>query len=121
MVKTIAKEAKALSQIAIEGLQDKKGVNIVRMDLSNVTGAVTDFFVVCTGTSDRHVQALANSVVDTIEEETGEKPLNKEGLQQGEWVLLDYVNVVVHVFQHDKRNFYNIEELWGDAEFEKFE
>ena len=121
MIKTIANEAKTLSQIAVEGLQDKKGVDILRMDLTNVSGAVTDFFVISTGTSDRHVQALANSVADMIEESTGEKPLNKEGLLQGEWVLLDYVNLVVHVFQKEKREFYNIEELWGDAHFEKFE
>ena len=121
MIKTIATEAKSLSQIAIEGLQEKKGQEIVRMDLTEVPGAVTDYFVICTGTSDRHVQALANSVEAIIQEDAGEKPHNKEGVQQGEWVLLDYVNVVVHIFQREKRTFYDIEGLWGDAEFENFE
>lgn len=121
MSKTIANPAKALSQIAIEGLQEKKGQDILRMNLTGVTGAVTDYFVIGTGSSDRQVQALANSVIEMIEETTGERPHNKEGLQQGEWVLLDYVNVVVHIFQPEKRAFYDIEGLWGDAQFENFE
>lgn len=121
MVQKIANEALALSDLVVEGLQEKKGVAIVRMDLRKVSGAITDYFVVATGTSDKHVQALAASVEDTIREKTREKPMNKEGYQLGEWILLDYTNVVVHVFQRDKRDFYRIEDLWGDGEIKKFD
>lgn len=110
-----------LANIAITGLQEKKGVKIVRMDLRNVNGAVTDYFVICSGTSDRHVQALGDSVEDTVRKELKEKPISREGRTAGEWILLDYVNVVVHIFQQEKRDFYNIEELWGDAEFASFD
>ena len=114
-------DARALSDLVIEGLQEKKGLEILRMDLRQADGAVADFFVICTGTSDRHVQALAGSVEKTIREQASEKPLSQEGLQAGEWVLMDYVNVVVHIFQAERRNFFRLENLWGDAVFEKIE
>ncbi|MEO0897964.1 MAG: ribosome silencing factor [Bacteroidota bacterium] len=117
----LALDAKSLTDLAIKGLQDLKGKNIVRMDLREVDGAITDYFVICTGTSDRHVSSLAESVMDVIREEGSEKPINKEGLTAGEWVLLDYVNVVVHVFQKDTRDFYRLEALWGDANMDKIE
>ena len=111
-----------LSEIAIQGLQEKKGVNIVRMNLKDVKGAVTDYFVIATGTSDRHAQALAVAAEDMIRKlNDDERPLHREGERAGEWVLLDYVNVVVHVFLEAKREFYNIEELWGDAVIERFD
>jgi ribosome-associated protein len=112
-------EAKALSDLVIEGLLEKKGQRIVRMDLRNTDGAVTDFFVICTGTSDRHVDALADSVQEVIKKNSGENPISKEGVEQAEWILLDYVNVVVHIFQETKRQFYKLEALWGDADTEE--
>ena len=114
----VALDAKALSDVVIEGLQEIKGQEILRMDLRDVDGAITDYFVLCTGTSDKHVQALAESVIE-LTKEHGERPHNKEGLQQGEWALIDYVNVVVHIFQREKRSFFRLEDLWGDAEFEE--
>lgn len=115
-----ATDARALSDIVIKGLQEIKGQDIVRMNLSHADGSVCDYFVVCTGTSDKHVQALAESV-EKFMRAAGEKPLSREGLQRGEWVLLDYVDVVVHVFQAEARNFYRLEDLWGDAGFERIE
>ncbi|MEM6348248.1 MAG: ribosome silencing factor [Bacteroidota bacterium] len=112
-------DAKALSDLAIEGLLEKKGKNIVRLDLRDTEGAVTDFFVICTGTSDRHVEALSESVVKVIKEKAEERPLSIEGKESGEWVLTDYFNVVVHIFQEEKRNFYRLEDLWGDSEREE--
>ncbi|MEL6673670.1 MAG: ribosome silencing factor [Bacteroidota bacterium] len=112
-------DAKKLSEIAVKGLQEIKGRNIVRMDLRNSDGSVTDFFVICTGTSDKHVEALADSVVKEMSD-LGEKPISKEGFEHAEWILLDYVNVVVHIFLGDKREFYRLEGLWGDAEIERF-
>ncbi len=114
----IAVDAKSLTDLALKGLQKLKGQKIVRMNLKDVEGAITDYFVICTGTSDRHVSSLAESVLDTIKKEGSEKPISKEGLNSGEWVLLDYVNVVVHIFQQETRDFYRLEFLWGDAEME---
>lgn len=114
----VALDAKALTNLTIEGLQEIKGQDILRMDLRHVDGAVTDYFVICTGTSDRHVQALAESVLE-MTKEAGERPISTEGLQAGEWVLIDFVNVVVHIFQRDVRDFYRLEDLWGDANFEE--
>ncbi len=104
-----------LSQIAIQGLQEKKGVDIVRLDLRELETAITDYFVICTGNSDRHVQALAESVVDFLGKQ-GETPISKEGIQKGDWAVIDYVTVVVHIFLKEKREFYRLEDLWGDAE-----
>ncbi|MDX2247481.1 MAG: ribosome silencing factor [Bacteroidia bacterium] len=111
-------DAQKLSDIAVKGLQEIKGQDIVRMDLRKTDGAITDYFIICTGTSDRHVQSLAESVMKMMSE-VKEKPLSKEGLQHGEWVLIDYGNVVVHIFQRGKREFYRLEDLWGDAKSQK--
>lgn len=110
-------DAKLLTDIVIQGLTEKKGQDIVRMDLQDVESSITDYFVVCTGTSDRHVQALADAVVEHMKRE-GERPISQEGLQTAHWVLIDYVNVVVHIFQEETRQFYRLESLWGDAAIE---
>lgn len=115
----LAIDAKSLTDLAIKGLQELKGQNIIRMDLRNVDGAITDYFVICTGTSDRHVGSLAESAMKFVREGASDKPINKEGLSEGKWVLLDYVNIVVHIFQQETRDFYRLEALWGDAETEK--
>lgn len=107
-----------LSEIAIKGLQEIKATNIVRMDLQKIDTAVTDYFVICTGTSDRHVQALADSVEDFMRDKTGSRPIAREGYQKGEWVLLDFTNVIVHIFLQEKRDFFRLEALWGDADIE---
>jgi ribosome-associated protein len=109
-----------LSDLAIQGIQELKGVDLLRMDLRNLETAVTDFFVIATGTSDRHVAALGDSVLKMMKEEAEENPISKEGFQKGDWVLLDYGSVVVHIFLKKVRDFYRLEDFWGDAEFEKF-
>jgi ribosome-associated protein len=120
MPKINGTEAEVLANIAAVGMEEKKGVDIVIMDLRKLKSAFADFFVICHGSSDRQVEAIADSVEDEVRKATGERPLHREGAAQAEWVLLDYVNVVVHVFQEEKRSFYGIEELWGDAETKKF-
>jgi ribosome-associated protein len=108
-----------LSDIAVKGLQEIKAQDIVRLDLRKSNGAVSNYFIIATGTSDKHVQSLADSVQRFIKEATRERPLSVEGMRQGEWVLLDYVNVVVHIFREEKRDFYRLESLWGDARSER--
>ena len=85
------------------------------MDLSNIENTPCKFFIICSGNSNTQVIAIVNSILKRVSKKIQEKPLHTEGLEAAEWVLLDYVNVVVHVFQRKIREFYNIEELWGDA------
>lgn len=107
--------------IAVHGMQEKKAQDIVTLDLRKLKGAFADMMVICHGNSDRQVEAIADGVEEEIRKATGEKPLHREGGEKAEWVLLDYVNLVVHVFLEEKRRFYGIEDLWGDAEAKKYE
>lgn len=97
-------------------MQEKKGFDIIKMDLRKTQGAITDFFVICSGTSDTQVDAIANSVDEEVSKAYKESPWHKEGFQNKEWILLDYVDVVVHIFKKDRREFYDLESLWGDAD-----
>jgi ribosome-associated protein len=110
-------ESEKIVKSAVLGLQEKKGEDILVMDLRKSNNAVADFFVLATGNSRTQVEALSRSVDETIFKELGEDPWHIEGKTNSEWVLIDYVSVVVHVFQQDSRSFYNLEKLWGDAEF----
>ena len=117
MVKNkVLSESAYLSELAIYGIQEKKGNDIVRLDLRNIFSSVSDYFVICHADSSTQVKAIANSVEDEIFKATQQEPWRKEGLEYGEWILLDYIDVVVHIFRTDKREFYGVEDLWGDAE-----
>ena len=121
MVKNKAiNESAYISELAIHGIQEKKGNDIVRLDLRNIHSSVTDYFVVCHADSATQVKAIANSIEDEIYKALKQEPWRKEGLEYGEWILLDYVNVVIHVFRTDKREFYGVEDLWGDAEVKSY-
>ena len=108
-------ETKILAGYVAEGLADKKGVNIVILDFKDVDNAVTDYFVICHGTSRPQVEALAESVREKVGKKLGIKPWHHEGFENAEWILLDYVDVVVHIFRQEAREFYQLEKLWGDA------
>lgn len=108
----------ALLEAVIIGLQEVKGHRITILDLRQVPHAVAGWFVVSHGTSRTQVSALANSVADQTEKRVNEKPWTKQGLSNGEWAILDYSDVVVHVFHEEIRGRYALEELWGDAEIE---
>ncbi len=121
MVKNkVLNESAYVSELAIFGIQEKKGNDIVRLDLRNIFSSVSDYFVICHADSTTQVKAIANSVEDEIFKATQQEPWRKEGLEYGEWILLDYVDVVVHVFRTDKREFYGMEDLWGDAEIKMY-
>jgi len=111
--------AEELKNLVISGMQEKKAKEIVCIDLRNVKNAVADFFVVCHAESKTHVEAIADSVEDYVMEYGGEYPGHKEGVTNAEWILLDYMNVVVHIFRHEQREFYGIERLWADAEIQQ--
>lgn len=99
----------------IHGIENIKGENIHQLDLRELDNTPCDFFIVCSGNSNTQVTAIVNSIQKTVSKKLNEKPFHTEGLDNAEWVLIDYVNVVVHVFQNPIREYYNIEELWGDA------
>ena len=109
-----------LSEAIIEGLQKIKAKHIVRLDLSNLHNSVSTDFVICHGTSRTQVESLAESVLEETLNQTGDKPWHKEGFENAEWILLDYVDVVVHIFQEEKREFYKLENLWADAQLKEF-
>lgn len=98
-------------------MQERKASNIVVMDMRKVKNAFTDYFVVASGTSDTQVEAIAESVDKEVWEATRNNPRSTEGKANREWILVDYYDVIVHVFKKDRREFYKLEELWGDAEF----
>ena len=110
-----------LSQAVVRGMQEKKASEIVLMDLRNVKNAVADFFVLCTGNSDTQIDAIAESVDEQVSKEFNEDPWHQEGKDNKEWMLIDYVNVVAHIFKQDKRDFYALETLWGDALIHSYE
>ena len=106
---------KKLVDAIVEGMQEKKGANITVLDMSVLENTITSYFVICDGTSNVQVDAIADSVDDYVREHIGEKPIHVEGRSNAQWVLLDYMDVVVHVFQRPVREFYSLESLWADA------
>ena len=99
----------------IQGIEEVKGNNIRLLDLRDIENTVCDYFIICDGTSNTHVNAITGSIRKTVGKGLQEKPWHVEGEDNAEWVLMDYVNIVVHVFQKQIREFYDIEGLWGDA------
>ena len=99
----------------IAAIQEKKGNNIISLDLRKIKEAVSDFFIVCEAGSNPQVRAIADNVVDRVKEKCSENPYHHEGYSKLQWVLIDYVNVVVHVMLPENRKFYKLEELWSDG------
>lgn len=118
--KNTADEGLILCDIIVKGMEEKKAHDIVVMDLRSLKSSVTDFFVVCHGDSDTQVEAIAKSVEEEVEKAINETPWHREGFENAEWILLDYINVVAHIFQKNTRDFYGIEELWGDAKIKQY-
>jgi ribosome-associated protein len=107
--------ADQLISVIISGIEDVKGQNINILDLREIENTVCDYFIICEGTSNTQVNAIVNSIQKKVSKETKDKPWHIEGSDNAEWVLMDYVNIVVHVFQKHIREYYDIESLWGDA------
>lgn len=113
-VNRLTRNSKIFKSI-IKAIQQKKGENIVSLDLRKIPEAVADFFVICQASNNVQIKAIADNVEDKVKEECGESPYKHEGQQALQWVLIDYVNVVVHIMQPDSRKFYRLEEMWSDA------
>ncbi|MBC2846638.1 ribosome silencing factor [Winogradskyella flava] len=105
----------------IGGIEEVKGKEITILDLRDIENTVCDYFIVCEGTSNTQVNAIVNSIQKQVSKNTKDKPWHIEGTDNAEWVLMDYVNVVVHVFQKHIREYYDIESLWGDAKMTQIE
>jgi ribosome-associated protein len=108
-------ESELLCKAIVEGMQENKARNIVVMDLRHLNSAVCDFFVICSGDSSTHVDGISNAISRYTRKTLQEKPWHIEGKNNSEWILLDYIDVVAHVFYKDARGFYQIEDLWADA------
>jgi ribosome-associated protein len=108
--------SETLSDVIVRGMQEKKASDIVVMDLRKIKNAVADFFVICSGNSDKQLDAISDSIDAEVFKKLQENPWHTEGKNNKEWMLLDYINVVAHVFRKDRREFYALERLWGDAD-----
>jgi ribosome-associated protein len=114
--KEAASSSEYLVNAIVQGIKEKKGHEIVVMDLNTAGSSIADFFVICHGDSSTQVDAIAHSVENEVFKITGEWPVFKEGFANAEWILLDFINVVVHIFNREQREFYGIERFWADAE-----
>ncbi|MEG2070627.1 MAG: ribosome silencing factor [Bacteroidales bacterium] len=109
-----------LEELIVQALIEKKGMDIVCINLKKINHVFFDYFIICTGNSKTHVETLSDFVQETTKRFANTKASFIEGTDSGEWILLDYFNIIVHIFQPEARAFYNIESLWNDAEIQKF-
>lgn len=114
-VKNLSLSSQKLSKVVVKGMQEKKASDIVVMDLRNIQNSIADFFIVCSGNSSTQIEAISNSIEMMVFKTYQESPWHVEGRANSEWILLDYTDVVAHVFNLDKREFYSLETLWGDG------
>jgi ribosome-associated protein len=117
--KIVADESEILTDAIVKGMQELKASNIVILNMKKLESSVTDFFIICTGESNTQVDAIANSIRKEVQKIVGQPPYHEEGFSNSEWILLDYINVVAHIFQPSHRKFYNLEKLWSDAEIKE--
>jgi len=110
-----------LKEAVLEGMKEKKALDITILDLKGIKNAVADYFILCSGNSDTQIDAISDSIEEQVHKTTSLHPLNREGRATKGWVLLDYVDVVAHVFKKDRREFYALEDLWGDAKITNVE
>ena len=118
--KTIKDDTDFLLSQIVKAMQDKKAKQIVSLDLSKIENTVTHYFVICHAQSKQQVSAIYDNVVDEVQKNCGIKPFHREGFENSEWILIDYFDIVVHVFLEDIRTFYHIEDLWADATLKEY-
>ncbi len=117
IIKILMDQSKVLLDKIVEGLQEKKGKNIVTMDMKDLPGSICQYFVICEGNSPTQVSALSDSVWDHVYEEMKEKPLGADGMRNAQWIAMDYGTVMLHIFLPEMRHYYQLENLWADARF----
>lgn len=104
-----------LTEVIVDAMADKKAKDPVILDFTKMNGPACDEFIICHGTSRTQVEAIADGIISEVKKKTGINPWHKEGMENAEWILIDYIDVVIHIFQESRRNFYNLEQLWADA------
>jgi len=119
--KEVKNSSTILSETVAKGMLEKKATDVTIMDLREVKNAVADYFIICSGSSDTQIDAIADSIEDEVSKSTSQNPWKREGKENREWIIIDYVDVVAHVFSNEKRSFYGLEDLWGDAKVSKIE
>ena len=118
MIKKITEKSESamLADIVINAIHEKKGEQVVKIDMRPINSPVADFFIVCQGTNRTQVEAIADSIDEEVRKAIGIRPSHLEGRENAEWMLIDYFDVVVHIFQPETRGFYKLESLWADAD-----
>ena len=119
--KTVGRKSDVLVKKIIESIKQHKGKEVVSLDLRKIETAVCDFFIICHGTSNTHIASITENIRKDISKQMREKPWHTEGETNKEWILMDYFNVVVHIFNKEKRHFYKLENLWADANIKYIE
>ncbi|HTB06615.1 MAG TPA: ribosome silencing factor [Bacteroidia bacterium] len=120
MRKTGKKKAPVqLKDVVLRSIADKKGKNVVCLNMTRISGSMCDYFVICEGDSSVQVGTIAKAIEEEVKKATGENAYHREGYENAEWILIDYVDIVIHIFQPHVRGFYNLESLWADAESEE--
>tara|TARA_Y100000996_G_scaffold92006_1_gene64922 strand:+ start:491 stop:865 length:375 start_codon:yes stop_codon:yes gene_type:complete len=112
--------SKGLIANIIKSIEEVKGEEVILIDMKKIDNSPCDYFIICDGSSNTQVNAIVSKIKKNVSKLLSEKPLNIEGLENCKWVLIDYIDIVVHVFQKEIRQYYNIENLWGDAKHTKF-
>lgn len=113
--KSVKKPTLSLIDLIVKGIQEKKGTNIQVIDLTEVQDAYADYFIICTGTSDTNVKAIADSIEEIVRLGINDKPAHIEGYQDANWILMDFFDTMVHIFKEEEREHYDLESLWADA------
>ena len=108
-----------LKEAVLRSIADKKGKNVVCLNMTGISASMCDYFVICEGDSSVQVETIAKTIEAEVYKATGEKAYHREGYENAEWILIDYVDIVIHIFQPHVRGFYNLESLWADAEAEE--
>ncbi len=117
--KKIKSPRKSQIETIVEAMAEKKAKQPVILDFTRLKGAFCDAFVICHGTSRTQVEAIAGHIVDEVKKKTGIQPWHKEGFENAEWILIDYGDIVTHIFQEERRKFFNLEQLWADSEISR--
>ncbi|MFK7949012.1 MAG: ribosome silencing factor [Saprospiraceae bacterium] len=113
--------ADKLNELIIEAIQDKKGIDVIKIDLRHLSEAPTDFFIICHGNNENQVKAIADNIEFEVKMKGNELPLHTEGKQNSVWILVDYFDTVVHVFHHEAREYYGLEKLWSDGKVTEYQ
>jgi ribosome-associated protein len=110
-----------LSDEIVAAMLDKKAIAPVIIDFAKIQNTISDFFIICNGTSRPHVEAITDGIIMNVKKKTGQIPWHKEGFENAEWILIDYSDIIVHIFQETPRKFFNLEQLWADAEIRRID